>query len=58
MTCSCSVQAAAYSSECGELKEQAMQYGHEVAVQYRELLQLVMHILNKPTSEVGTTYTM
>jgi hypothetical protein len=30
-----------------------MQYGHEVAVQYRELLQLVMHILNKPTSEVS-----
>jgi hypothetical protein len=30
-----------------------MQYGHEVGVQYRELLQLVMHILNKPTSEVS-----
>ena len=30
-----------------------MQYGHEVAVQYRELLQLVMHILNKPTNEVS-----
>ena len=28
-----------------------MQSGHDVALQYRELLQMVMHTLNKPTAE-------
>merc|ERR1719249_488833 len=44
-------KAASYGSESGDLKEQSMEYGHEVAVQYRELLQLVMHILSRPTNE-------
>merc|ERR1719412_3108923 len=44
-------KATVYNSESGELKEQAVQAGHDVAVQYRELLQLVMHVLNKPTME-------
>ena len=44
-------QAAAYGSDTGELRQQAVQAGHDVAVQYRELLQLVMHVLNKPTME-------
>merc|ERR1711970_533527 len=44
-------KAAAYASEAQDVKQQAVQSGHDVAVQYRELLQLVMHILNKPTME-------
>merc|ERR1719431_861976 len=44
-------KAAAYGSEGEDLKVQALQAGHDVAVQYRELLQLVMHIINKPTME-------
>jgi hypothetical protein len=44
-------QAAAHGSDTGELQQQAVQAGHDVAVQYRELLQLVMHVLNKPTAE-------
>merc|ERR1712106_859820 len=44
-------KAAAYASDAEDLKQQAVQSGHDVAVQYRELLQLVMHILNKPTME-------
>ena len=42
-------KAAAYASEAQELKTQAIQLGHNVAIQYRELLQIVMHILNKAT---------
>merc|ERR1719347_1239586 len=44
-------KSAAYSSDGEDLKQQAVQAGHDVAVQYRELLQLVMHIINKPTTE-------
>merc|ERR1740128_753612 len=44
-------KAAAYGSDTGELRQQAVQAGHDVAVQYRELLQLVGHVLNKPTME-------
>jgi len=44
-------KAAAYGSDTPELRQQAVQAGHDVAVQYRELLQLVMHVLNKPTME-------
>ena len=44
-------QAAAYGADTPDLKQQAAQAGHDVAVQYRELLQLVMHVLNKPTME-------
>merc|ERR1719431_1083965 len=44
-------KATVYNSESGELKEQATQLGQETAMQYRELMQLVAHILNKPTAE-------
>lgn len=44
-------KAAAYGADTPDLKQQAAQAGHDVAVQYRELLQLVMHVLNKPTME-------
>merc|ERR1740128_966810 len=47
MTC----KAAAWGSESADLKETCQEYGREVATQYRELLQLVLHILNRPTSE-------
>merc|ERR1719239_1283970 len=47
MTC----KAAAWGSESADLKETYQEYGREVATQYRELLQLVLHILNRPTSE-------
>ena len=42
-------QASAYGTDSAELQQQAMQSGHDVAMQYRELLQMVMHTLNKPT---------
>ena len=45
------IQAAAHNTESSDLQEQALQLGEEAAVQYRELLQLVAHILNKPTGE-------
>merc|ERR1719193_2036756 len=50
-------KATAHGPESGSgggssgLAEQCSHSGREVAVQYRELLQQVMHILNKPTSE-------
>ena len=44
-------KSAAYGAETDELRQQSLQAGHDVAVQFRELLQLVMHILNKPTAE-------
>ena len=49
MVSTCKV--VAYASEAQELKTQAIQLGHDVAIQYRELLQIVMHILNKATME-------
>jgi talin len=44
-------KAAAYGAETDDLRVQSLQAGHDVGVQFRELLQLVMHILNKPTME-------
>merc|ERR1719328_763757 len=44
-------KSAAYGSDTPELRHQSLQAGHDVAVQFRELLQMVMHILNKPTAE-------
>ena len=45
------MQAAAHGADTEDLRQQASQAGHDVAVQYRELLQLVMHVLNKPTMD-------
>ena len=45
------LQVAAHGADTEELRQQASQAGHDVAVQYRELLQLVMHVLNKPTMD-------
>ena len=44
-------QATAFSSEKKEIRSRALTSGHDVAIQYRELLQMVMHNLNKPNSE-------
>ncbi len=45
-----SIQATAYHSKKKDASARAMQAGHDVAVQYRELLQMVMHNLNRPSS--------
>merc|ERR1719433_447653 len=42
---------AAFASSRTTVKERAMNAGREVAMQYRELLQMVMHGLNKPSSD-------
>jgi len=44
-------KAAAYTSENVECQTRALRAGHDVAVQYRELLQMVMHNLVKPSGE-------
>ena len=44
-------QNAAFASSRTTVKERAMNAGREVAMQYRELLQMVMHGLNKPSSD-------
>ena len=47
-------QASAFGSSKSEVRARALQAGHDVAVQYRELLQMVMHNLNKPSPEAKT----
>jgi len=47
-------QAAAFGSSKSEVRGRALQAGHDVAVQYRELLQMVMHNLNRPSPEAKT----
>lgn len=42
-------QAAAHGSEKVDVRGRALTAGREVAMQYRELLQLVMHTLSKPS---------
>merc|ERR1711899_612762 len=42
---------SAYGSEKEEVRGRALNAGREVAMQYRELLQLVMHSLNKPNTD-------
>merc|ERR1719450_1129731 len=42
---------AAFASSRTTVKERAMNAGREVAMQYRELLQMVMRGLNKPSSD-------
>merc|ERR1719204_1128297 len=45
-------KAAAYTSENGDSQSRALRAGHDVAVQYRELLQMVMHFLAvRPSGE-------
>ena len=44
----CFSQNAAYGSEKEEVRSRALNAGRESAMQYRELLQLVMHSLSKP----------
>ena len=46
-----SIQNTAYHSDKGEVRAKALNSGRDVAMQYRELLQLVMHSLNKPNSD-------
>merc|ERR1719225_2408037 len=41
---------SAYNSEKEEVRGRALNAGREVAMQYRELLQLVMHSVNKPNT--------
>eukprot|EP00095_Tigriopus_kingsejongensis_P007975 maker-scaffold475_size161908-snap-gene-0.21 protein:Tk07975 transcript:maker-scaffold475_size161908-snap-gene-0.21-mRNA-1 annotation:"Talin-1" len=43
-------KAASFHSKKTQARTQALQAGHDVAVQYRELLQMVMHNVNKPGS--------
>lgn len=45
------MQAAAWCAETTELRSKVMTSGHDLAVQYRELLQMVMQLLNKATPE-------
>jgi len=42
---------AAYTSDKHEARTKALNSGREVGMQYRELLQLVMHSLNKPSTD-------
>uniref|UniRef100_A0A0K2U6E5 Talin-2 n=1 Tax=Lepeophtheirus salmonis TaxID=72036 RepID=A0A0K2U6E5_LEPSM len=44
-----SCKSAAYYSEKPEIRSRALRAGREVAVQYRELLQLVLSSLNRPS---------
>ena len=41
-------QAAAYTAETNENQMRTLQAGRETALQYRELLQLVLHVLSRP----------
>ena len=44
-------QSAAFGSDNDDVRDKALIAGREVAMQYRELLQLVMHSLNKPSTD-------
>ncbi|XP_071545978.1 talin-2 isoform X1 [Panulirus ornatus] len=44
-------KAAAWCAETIELRSKVMTAGHDLAVQYRELLQMVMHLLHKSSPE-------
>lgn len=41
-------QGTANSADNEELRKRTLQAGHDVAVQYRELLQTILHILSRP----------
>lgn len=49
-TCKC----AAYSAETTETRARTLQAGRETAIQYRELLQLVLHVLSRPNPSANT----
>jgi len=42
------LQGTANSADNEELRTRTLQAGHDVAVQYRELLQTILHILSRP----------
>jgi hypothetical protein len=42
------LQGTSNSADSEELRTRTLQAGHDVAVQYRELLQTVLHILSRP----------
>jgi hypothetical protein len=42
------LQGTSNSADSEELRTRSLQAGHDVAVQYRELLQTVLHILSRP----------
>ncbi|XP_076033858.1 talin_middle and talin-RS domain-containing protein rhea isoform X2 [Oratosquilla oratoria] len=44
-------KAAAWCAETYEVRSKVMTAGHDSAVQYRELLQMVMHLTHKPSPE-------
>lgn len=44
-------KAAAWGAETYEVRSRVMTAGHDVGVQYRELLQMVQHLLSKPSQE-------
>lgn len=50
-------KAAAWCAETVELRSKVMTAGHDLAVQYRELLQMVMHLLHKPSAEARSSLT-
>ena len=41
-------QSCGYTAETEEYRVRTLQAGRETALQYRELLQLVLHVLNRP----------
>ncbi len=43
-------QSVSFHSKKREASSRAMQAGHDLAVQYRELLQMVMHNLSRPSA--------
>ena len=53
----CILQAAAWGAETIELRSKVMTAGHNSAVQYRELLQMVMHLLHKSSPEARSALT-
>lgn len=50
-------KAAAWGAETIEIRSKVMTAGHDSAVQYRELLQMVMHLLHKPSPEARSALT-
>lgn len=47
------VKQAAYSSESSELRSRVMSSGRNCALNYRQLLQMVHHIVQRPTGATG-----
>ncbi|XP_068221988.1 talin-2 isoform X2 [Palaemon carinicauda] len=50
-------KASAWGAETIEIRSKVMMAGHDSAVQYRELLQMVMHLLHKPSPEARSALT-